>query len=100
MSNESIKRDKYLKDFNFVYKPKKISGLIHRKPSSNTTSKTSDKLQQKLSPWPKPTFESMKTFDLEALPPPVLPPSAFFSSKLSQRKRKFEEGRIAESLII
>ncbi|CEI94222.1 hypothetical protein RMCBS344292_08437 [Rhizopus microsporus] len=88
MSNESIKRDKYLKDFNFVYKPKKISGLIHRKPSSNTTSKTSDKLQQKLSPWPKPTFESMKTFDLEALPPPVLPPSAFFSSKMSQRKLK------------
>jgi hypothetical protein len=42
----------------------------------------------------------MKTLDLEALPPPVLPPSAFFSSKLSQRKRKFEKRRIAESLII
>lgn len=100
MSNERIKRDKYLEDFNFVYKPKKISGLFHRKSPSNTTSKTSDKLQEKLSPWPKPTFESMKMFDLEALPPPVLPPSAFFSSKLSQKRRKFEESRIAESLII
>ncbi|CEI86790.1 hypothetical protein RMCBS344292_01218 [Rhizopus microsporus] len=88
MSNERIKRDKYLEDFNFVYKPKKISGLFHRKSPSNTTSKTSDKLQEKLSPWPKPTFESMKMFDLEALPPPVLPPSAFFSSKLSQKRPK------------